>query len=242
MKIVKKSVFDVMAFLQENSAAPVPVHIRSIDFDSASGSYTIALLPAGLSYPDPTTPTRIKAGVVDDAAPTGPTVGTVLTDYNHCRAYLVFKNVGGVVVPAGNCTVTLWHRGIKGMEDATGAPAVGPWVQGPVLTGIFSYQEIVDVMLYHREVYLQLTTHVGALITTVEVFVAGIEDGAYQQPLAITPGGLLEVHLKDVKIEGGNLEVEIEAKPDDPNEKADSVINESTVDHTTPQTGNLSPR
>lgn len=242
MRVEKKSLSDVLTFLNQLDPAvnPKPVHIKNIAFDSTTGHYVITYLPSGLSYP--ALPSRTKANILDDAAPIVGTPGIILTEYNQCRLYIEVLDVGGLAIPAGNATITLWHRTRKGDEDAPAAPAVGTWLKGPTVFDINTDQEVIDVMLYHREVYAQLTDIAGAGAVSVTVYITGIEDSDFQQPLSFTPGGALEAHLTGVNIEGANLEVQIEASPDDPGEEADSVILASTLDETLPtDPGNLAP-
>ncbi|MFH1914050.1 MAG: hypothetical protein ABIK45_07240, partial [Pseudomonadota bacterium] len=244
MKVIEyRNAAELLAYLKQVNPAdtPQPVHVRDTDFDSANGRAAAIVLPAGLSYPALTAPSRAKAGIVNDADPVPGTNGTILTEYNQCRFFLLVKDAGAAEIPTGSATVTIWHRGRPGIEDGT-TVTPGPWLKGATVHLVGTRKEIIDTQLYHREVYLQLTDIAGVGATDVDVFICGIEDSEFQQPLMFTPGGSLEAHLTGVNIEGANLEVQLEANPDDPGEEADSIILASTLNETLPvDPSNLAP-
>ena len=217
-----------------------PLHPMSFHFNAASGKNEVVFHPAGLGYPDATTPSRTKTGVGDDTAPVAGTAGTQLLQYGQSRIFVIFETVANAVVTDGGADVTIWHRGRPGVEDASAALA-GQWVRGNTFADVTNYQELLDTQLYHREVYIQLTNLVGTALHHVDIYVAGIEDVIPHQPFNFSSSGALLVEIKDVHVEVGNIEVQLEASPDQVGEKADSVLVSSTLDHTNIVAGNYQP-
>jgi len=217
-----------------------PIHPMGFGYDGASGKHIVVFHPAGLQYPDLTAPTRTKAGVLDDTDPVPVTNGLQLIQYNQSRMFLVFRDAANAVVADGEADITVWHRARPGDDDAAGS-LPGPWIKGTTWVDVNNYEEHFDVQNYHREVYVQLTNLTGTALDHVDIYITGVEDMQPDYPFSFGSGGALLVELKDVHVEVGNLEVQLEAWPDQVGEKADSIILASTLDHSSVVAGNYQP-
>jgi len=218
------------------ATTPLPVHIKAINYDSASGHYVITYVNAGTSYPS--TPTRTKSGTGNDSDPVDATNGLVLTEFSQARLYIIGKDAGGSVVSDTSADVTIWHRTVPNAKE--GETKKGEWLKAATFKAVGNYRELIDTTLYHREIYVQLTNISGTNLNSIEIFIAGIEGTEFQQPFSVNPDGTLNVKLEGVNIENANLEVQLEAAPE-AGEEADSVILASTLDKTLPSQSNLAP-
>jgi len=217
-----------------------PLHPMAVNTDAASGKHQVFFHPAGLGYPAAASPSRTKAGVADDTAPIAGTSGTVLIQYTQARIFLVFETAAGAAVTDGQADVSIWHRGRPGVEDAAAA-SPGPWIRSETKAEVLHNEEVLDTFNYHREIYIQLTNLAGTALDHVDIYIAGVEDILPNHPFRFSSSGALLVEIKDVHVEVGNLEVQIEASPDQVGEKADSVLIASTLDHTNVVAGNYQP-
>lgn len=194
-------------------------HIQSV-LVTPSGSYKILGLNVGLSW------NRLREKTTGpfaaDTAPVETTAGMKLLEFTQARFY--FEVVAGNGLE--QLTFTVWHRHLNYPDGTT----VGPWLRGKSYSNILAFSEVLDLAHYHREVYLQATVYTpnGSVGTAVRIWAAGAE--ALQDPAFL-----------DVKVDAGDIEVHIEAIPDDAGEKADSAIVAGTTDGMVPTAAGGAP-
>lgn len=194
-------------------------HIQSA-LATPSGSYKILGLNVGLSWNK--LREKTTGPFVADAAPIETTTGMKLLEFTQARFY--FEVVAGNGLE--QLTFTVWHRHLNYPEGTT----AGPWLRGKSYSNVLALSEVLDLAHYHREVYLQATVYTpnASTGTAIKVWVAGAE--ALQDPSFV-----------DVKVDAGDIEVQIEAIPDDIGEKADSTIVAGTTDGAVPTAAGGAP-
>lgn len=192
-----------------------PFHIQGYLSD-ASGKRNALGLAVGRSWVEHRHAVAIALPFVAEAAPTDATAGVALYPYEQARLYLEFT---GPLAGTEAMTVRIWHRHAA-YDDVM---SFGPWTMWKEIDNITHMTEHLDNGLFHREIYIQLMTYgpAAATATGVNVWVAGAT-------------GIVESAFADVNIDAGNIEVQIEAIPDDPGEKSDSAVMAGTLDGQVP--------
>lgn len=182
-----------------------PLHLEHI-VSGASGGYSAFGFGVGLSW-EQHRENQVAGGIMNpDGVPGAGVDGTRLFAFPQARFYIEFVAGTGTE----RVDVTVWHRHHP-YSDPAGTP--GPWTKSQRFSSCDALQEYVAAIHWHREIYFQLTNYVdggGGTCTGVRVWVAG-------------SSGLDTPDVQAINVVVGNVEVQTEAIPDDPGEKADSM-------------------
>ena len=173
-----------------------PFHVQGV-LQSAGGNYQLLGLKVDLSWIQHRDITL--APFVADSEPDESDTGTVLTEYDQARFYLDYDNRTGTEL----MDVVIWHRHLS-WDGAT----KGPWVRGETREDVPPRTEILDSILYHREIYIQCTNYKpgGSPSAEAHVYVAGapagvgigFEPGSSSTSVSISWDQLLHQDLTDL--------------------------------------------
>lgn len=160
-----------------------PLHVQGMDLDPSNGQRIFGL-SAGMGW----IRQRRMAVIpfVADPIPDELVVGTFFPAHPQARIY--FLPVAGAS-PNAQITFDVWHR------DRRDGSATSTWVRGTTLT-LQASTEGLDVALYHREIYIQVTAYNGAggAATHMDIMVAGGQDMQVDDFSAtIVPGASIDV-------------------------------------------------